>query len=112
MEDAMKPKLEDRQTVTVKDLKATSVISQLAGSLAALAVVGEAASDAHIREIVGRWAGLVRLVGENGGWGFDQFNAQLALLANDPSPQCRTLAQRIRNLSLEGLAGNEWRPRK
>jgi hypothetical protein len=54
---------------------------------------------------VGRWAGLVRLVGEEGRWGFDQLNAQLALLANDPSPQCLTLAQRIRNLSLEGLAG-------
>src|SRR5262249_11702440 len=45
-------------------------------------------------------------------WSPSRPGAWCSTLAYDPAPQCRTLAQRIKNMSLEGLAGNEWRPRK
>jgi hypothetical protein len=101
---------EDRP-VTLQDLKACTLLSQLAGSMTALAVVGEAASDAHLREIVGRWAALVRLTGEDLRWGFEQLVFQVDLLAKDPQPRCQRLAQRIKVLYRAGLAGDEWQPR-
>jgi hypothetical protein len=79
------------------------LVGILDGDLGALAVLGDAASDGQIEEIVSRWTKLVQEQTKDNDWAARALAQRLEAVGKDKDPRRQKLVERIQRLTMRNV---------